>query len=102
MVLLIVIIFAFVLSIAASNTASAAIMIPLVIPLALLLNIDPKILVVAAAIGVSLDFIVPVGTPPNTIAYSSGYIKAKDMAISGVIIAVIGILVLTTWAYFFW
>ncbi len=102
LILLIVIIFAFILSIAASNTASAAIMIPLVIPLAFLLNIDPKILVVAAAIGVSLDFVVPVGTPPNTIAYSSGYIKAKDMAISGLIIAVIGILVLTTWAYFFW
>ncbi|MFH1240655.1 MAG: DASS family sodium-coupled anion symporter [Candidatus Diapherotrites archaeon] len=102
LILLIVIAFAFILSIAASNTASAAIMLPLVIPLALLLNIDPKILVVAAAIGVSLDFIVPVGTPPNTIAYSSGYIKAKDMAISGLIIAVIGILVLTTWAYLFW
>ena len=102
LVLLIVIVFAFMLTIVASNTAAAVVMIPIVIPLGALLGIDIRILTIAAAIGVSLDFIVPVGTPPNTIAYSSGYIKAKDMALSGAVIAVIGVFVLAGFAYFTW
>jgi sodium-dependent dicarboxylate transporter 2/3/5 len=79
----------------ASNTAAAAIFIPIVIPFAAMFGIDMKFLVIFAALSVSLDFIIPIGTPPDTIAYSSGYIRTKDMARVGVIITITAILVLT-------
>ncbi|MBU0662484.1 MAG: DASS family sodium-coupled anion symporter [Candidatus Diapherotrites archaeon] len=101
-VALIVIGFAILLTMIASNTAAAALMIPMMIPLAPLLGIDVKILVMLAAIGVSLDFIVPVGTPPSAIAYSSGYIKTKDMAIAGTALAILGAVLLAALAAFTW
>lgn len=78
----------------ASNTATAAIFIPIVIPLAFSVGIDTRLLTIFAAISISLDFIVPVGTPPNTVAYSSGYIKVKDMAKSGVLVTLTSALIL--------
>ena len=95
-------VFAVIFTLVASNTAAAAISIPLVIPLAQGLGIPVEVAVMIIAIGVSLDFIVPIGTPPSTIAYSSGYIKTSDMAKTGIIIAVIGILLLTLLAFFVW
>jgi len=95
-------VFAVIFTLVASNTAAAAISIPLVIPLAQGLGIPVEIAVMVIAIGVSLDFIVPIGTPPSTIAYSSGYIKTADMAKAGTVIALIGVSLLTLIAYFLW
>jgi sodium-dependent dicarboxylate transporter 2/3/5 len=85
----------------ASNTATAAIFVPIVMPLAVPLGIDIRLLTIFAAISVSLDFIVPIGTPPNTVACSSGYIKVKDMAKSGVLITLISVLILVS-LFFLW
>ncbi|MFH1664227.1 MAG: DASS family sodium-coupled anion symporter [archaeon] len=95
-------VFAVIFTLVASNTAAAAISIPLVIPLAKGLGIPVETAVIVIAIGVSLDFIVPIGTPPSTIAYSSGYIRTSDMAKPGIIIALIGIALLTLLAFFLW
>lgn len=95
-------VFAVIFTLVASNTAAAAISIPLVIPLAQGLGIPVEIAVMVIAIGVSLDFIVPIGTPPSTIAYSSGFIKTSDMAKSGIIIALIGIILLSLLSFFVW
>lgn len=81
----------------ASNTATAAIFIPVIIPLTATLGLDLRLLTILAAISVSLDFIVPIGTPPNTIAYSSGYIRTKDMARAGIIITLIAALLIVGW-----
>ena len=90
-----VIVFAILMTLLASNTAAAAILIPVSIPMALVLGIDLKILVMLVALGVSLDFVVPVGTPPSTIAYATGYIKVRDMAFAGTIIAILGVITLS-------
>ncbi len=90
------------LTIFASNTAAAAIIVPVAIPLAAGLGLDLRLLTVVAALGVSLDFIVPIGTPPSAIAYSSGYIHVRDMVKAGTILAVISVLVLAGFASFFW
>jgi len=95
-------VFAIIFTLVASNTAAAAISIPLIIPLAKGLGIPVEIAVMIIAIGVSLDFIVPIGTPPSTIAYSSGYIKTSDMAKSGIVIALAGVILLTLLAFFVW
>ncbi|MBU0953451.1 MAG: DASS family sodium-coupled anion symporter [Nanoarchaeota archaeon] len=94
--------FAILLTVVASNTAAAAVMIPLMIPLAHATGLDVTTVVMLAAIGVSLDFIVPVGTPPSAIAYSSGYIRVKDMAKAGAILATISLFVLASLAMLYW
>ncbi len=100
--LVIVASFAVILTLFASNTAAAAVMIPIMIPLAITLGLDVRSIVVIAAIGTSLDFIVPIGTPPSAIAYGSGYIRMKDMAKVGVVIAVLGILLISGMAILYW
>ena len=51
---------------------------------------------------VSLDFLLPVGTPPNAIAYSTGKISIKDMLKAGIPLTIISILVLSLIARFLW
>ena len=94
--------FAIFMTIFASNTAAAAVMIPVMIPLALSLGLDVRTIVIIAAIGVSLDFIVPVGTPPSAIAYSSGFVRVKDMVKAGVILAFLGVVALASLALLYW
>ncbi|MBU2100666.1 DASS family sodium-coupled anion symporter [Candidatus Micrarchaeota archaeon] len=102
LIIVILAVFAIIFTVVASNTAAAAISIPLVIPLAKGLGVPVEIAVMIIAIGVSLDFIVPIGTPPSAIAYSSGYIKTSDMAKPGIIIALAGVILLTFLAFFVW
>lgn len=94
--------FAIILTLFTSNTAAAALMLPLMIPLAPMIGMPVHVLVVLAAIGVSLDFIIPVGTPPSAIAYSSGYIRTKDMVFAGTILAVLGVIVLAALSSLYW
>ena len=50
-------------------------------------------LLVVVAFSASLGMILPVSTPPNSLAYSTGLIESKDMAKTGIIIGVIGLLI---------
>ena len=102
MVLAGVIIFSLALGALASNTATAAILIPVIIPLATILRFSPKIMAMSVGVAVSLDFLLPVGTPPNAIAYATGKISIKDMLKGGVILTIVSMIVLTLFSYFFW
>ncbi len=101
-ILLSVATFGLVLTAFISNTAAAALMIPIMLPLSKSLGLDIKVLAILAALGVSFDLILPIGTPPGTMAYSTGYIKVWDMVKSGLIISAIGLIILTTFAYTYW
>ncbi len=101
-VLISVIVFAVLMTLTASNTATAALLVPIMIPLAGILGVGVKELVVVAAIGTSIDFLVPIGTPPSTIAYSSGYISVKDMVKAGIPITIAGTLLLAIMAWIYW
>ncbi|MCD6522588.1 MAG: DASS family sodium-coupled anion symporter [Candidatus Diapherotrites archaeon] len=102
LILFIVSVFCIIMSMFASNTGTAAFVIPIVIPLASTLGIGIKQLVLLSAIAVSLNFILPVGTPPNAIAYSSRYVTVKDMVKSGIIISLIGAVVITVLSWLYW
>lgn len=85
---------ALLLTTVASNTASAAILIPLAIPLAGVLGVDPTTLVVVVAIATSIDFALVIGTPPTMIAYSTQLFTAGRIFRLGIVLDFIGVAVL--------
>ncbi|HUT81512.1 MAG TPA: DASS family sodium-coupled anion symporter [Candidatus Bathyarchaeia archaeon] len=86
----------------ASNTASAAMLIPLVIPIAFSLHIDPTLLAVIVAIGSSVDYALVFGTPPTMISYSTGFFSIKEIFKTGAVLDIIGILLLSTVSVLLW
>ncbi|MHA1199681.1 MAG: SLC13 family permease, partial [Candidatus Heimdallarchaeaceae archaeon] len=91
-----------ILTFIASNTGSASILVPLVIPLGLLFKIDPVLLAVVAAIGSSVDFMLPQGTPPTMIAYSTEKFTVREMAKVGSLVDIFGLLMIAFVLPFFW
>jgi sodium-dependent dicarboxylate transporter 2/3/5 len=83
-----------VLSAVASNTASAATILPLAIPLATVIGVPPATLVVVIAIASSIDFALVVGTPPTMIAYSTGLFTVREIFTTGVVVDLIGLILL--------
>jgi sodium-dependent dicarboxylate transporter 2/3/5 len=78
-----------------SNTATAALLIPISVALAGSLNINPMLLMLPIAIATSYGFIMPVGTPPNAIVFASGHVTAGKMARAGLPLDLIGIGIVT-------
>jgi sodium-dependent dicarboxylate transporter 2/3/5 len=85
-----------------SNTACAAMLIPLAIPLAQILHMDPRLLVATIAIASSIDFALVIGTPPTMMAYSTGLFEAKEIFKRGIVLDMIGILVLSFGVIWIW
>lgn len=84
---------AILLSEIASNTASASILVPVVIGVAEVAGVSPVAPVLGVALGASLGFMMPVSTPPNAIVYGSGLVPPRDMMKAGLVIDVVGFVV---------
>jgi sodium-dependent dicarboxylate transporter 2/3/5 len=80
----------------ASNTASAAILIPLSIPLAGILGVDARTLVLIVAVASSIDFALVIGTPPTMIAFSTRLFTAREIFRTGILLDLAGVLLLVT------
>lgn len=78
-----------------SNTATAAMAMPLAASLAPALGLPPVGLMAAAALGSALGFMLPVGTPPNALAYGTGAVTAGEMARAGIWLDITGAGVIT-------
>jgi sodium-dependent dicarboxylate transporter 2/3/5 len=78
-----------------SNTATAALGMPLMAGVAGGLGLEPLPLMVVAAMASSMAFMLPVATPPNAIVFGSGRIRSADMARAGLWLNVLAILVVT-------
>ncbi len=78
-----------------SNTASATMVVPVVIALARATGGDPLPAALAATFAASLGFMMPVSTPCNAIVYGSGRIPLRAMIRSGAVIDVVGALAVT-------
>jgi sodium-dependent dicarboxylate transporter 2/3/5 len=74
-----------------SNTASANMVVPVVIALARAADIDPVLPAVGATMGASLGFMLPVSTPCNAIVYGSGRIPLTLMMRYGLVLDVAGV-----------
>lgn len=71
-----------------SNTLTGTIIVPLVLSLGATLGMDARLLALAAAFASNLAFILVTTSPVNVIPYSTGYFTIRDMAKSGLVLAV--------------
>jgi sodium-dependent dicarboxylate transporter 2/3/5 len=71
-----------------SNSATANLLLPIAVGVTAL---EPTAAALVVAIAASAAMILPVSTPPNAIAYGSGLVKVRDMALAGGVITAISI-----------
>jgi solute carrier family 13 (sodium-dependent dicarboxylate transporter), member 2/3/5 len=81
---------AIIVSEATSNTASANMIVPVVISICIAGNMNPIPPAIGATLGASWGFMLPVSTPPNAIVYGSGLVPITKMIRSGIVFDVIG------------
>ena len=86
---------AMLLSETTSNTASANMIVPVVIAIARSAGADPLEPALGATLGASLGFMLPVSTPCNAIVYGSGYVPLRAMMRYGALLDVVGVFVVT-------
>ena len=82
-----------------SNTASANMVIPVMIALAQAADVNPLPPAIGATLGASLGFMMPVSTPPNAIVYGSGMVPITAMIRAGIFFDVLGGLVIWSGLY---
>ncbi|MCK4337253.1 MAG: DASS family sodium-coupled anion symporter [Candidatus Aminicenantes bacterium] len=87
---------------AISNAAAVVILVPLSYGFVAQSGLSPEILTLAVTIPAGLAFCLPVGTPPNAIAYSSGYYSIRDSLMFGTILKFIAWIVFLIVAKFLW
>lgn len=101
LLLLIICLFVVFLTELVSNTASAALLVPLFMSVAVDLNLPPVVIVVVIALSASCAFMLPVATPPNAIVFSSGYVPQKQMMRAGLALNLIFSVVIASIATIF-
>jgi sodium-dependent dicarboxylate transporter 2/3/5 len=79
-----------------SNTASANMIVPVVISVAQAAGADPLAPALGATMGASMGFMLPVSTPCNAIVYGSGRIPLVKMMRYGFMLDIVGVLVIIT------
>ena len=81
---------------AMANVAAAALILPIVIPMAQLEGVDPTVITLCLGMATSFAMLLVIGCPPNAIAYSFRYFKATDLTKVGAVATpiLLGLLVL--------
>ncbi|HDR1496692.1 DASS family sodium-coupled anion symporter [Pasteurella multocida] len=85
-----------------SNTASAALLVPIFISIAQSLGMPELGLALIIGLGASCAFMLPVATPPNAIVFGTGEIRQSEMVRVGVVLNIVCIFVIATVGYLFW
>ena len=83
-----------------SNMATTAMLLPILVSLAVVLDLHPYYLLVSATLAASCAFMLPVATPPNTVVFGSGLLKIEDMFKKGLWLNLISIITLTFTIYY--
>lgn len=89
------------LSEAASNTALATLLMPVLAAAAISAGVEPALLMLPAVLAASCGFMLPVATPANAIVYGSGFISSQQMARTGFVLDVACSLVVAAFCYFY-
>lgn len=89
-----------------SNTVTATLLIPLAVSLATsgIAGDGFNLIIVSLVIGVSasMAMMLPISTPPNAIAMSTGTIQTSNMAKAGISVGIFGIILVVIYALFYW
>lgn len=85
-----------------SNTALISMMLPILYAVTEATGLDTRLFLMIATICASYAFMLPIATPPNAIAMSSGVVHAGTMAKYGFMFNIIGIFLIVIIASFFW
>ncbi len=85
-----------------SNTALISIMLPVIYSVAQQSGINTTLFMMVATLCASYAFMLPIATPPNAIAMSSGVINVKDMIRYGFVLNLLGIFFIVMIAEYFW
>jgi sodium-dependent dicarboxylate transporter 2/3/5 len=82
-----------------SNTATATIFIPIAISLVLSMGVGSTItLPMIIGLSASCALLLPVSTPPNAIAFSTGMLKQSDFRLGGILIGLAGPIIVMLWS----
>lgn len=83
----------------ASNTATAALMVPVYFAVAVELGLPPAKLVIPMALVSSCGFMLPVATPPNAMVFATGLVRQRDMLRVGALLDAVSLAALTGLAW---
>ena len=87
---------------AMANVAAAALILPIVIPLAELEGVDPRVIALGLACATSFAFLLVIGCPPNAIAYSYRQFRAVDLTKVGLVATPVLLLLMLVTAGIWW
>lgn len=82
-----------------SNTATTTLLMPILAAAALGAGMDPKLLMIPAAMSASCAFMLPVATAPNVIVYSTNRFTIEQMAKEGVALNLLGAIIIASGCY---
>lgn len=85
-----------------SNTALISITLPILYEVANEAGLDVRLFMMVATVCASYAFMLPIATPPNAIAMSTGVVNVKTMATYGILFNIIGIVLIVTIAQLLW
>ena len=83
-----------------SNTATTTLLMPILAAAAIGASIDPKLLMIPAAMSASCAFMLPVATPPNIVVFSTGMFPASKLVSEGFAMNLTGIVIISMTCYF--
>ena len=79
-----------------SNTAASTVMIPL--GMAILPDLKMEVALIIA-LSASTAMFLPVSSPPNAIAFSTGYLEQKDFRLGGILVGLLGPILAILWVF---
>lgn len=84
-----------------SNTASASLVVPVVLALAQAAGVDPVKPALAATVACSFGFMLPVSTPPNALVFATGKLRIREMVVYGALLDLGGVVLVSAWVTLF-
>lgn len=99
LITLIITLFSIFLTEVMSNVALVSVFIPVVFIISENLGFDHYALAIPLTLGASCAFMLPIATPPNAIAFSSNYLRVKDMTKAGLILNLVAWLLIALYSY---
>lgn len=85
-----------------SNAAVVAMLMPVALGIAAQYQLDPRVMVLTVAVPAGLAFTMPMANPPNAIAFSSGFVRARTMILVGLRLTIIALIIFLIMARYYW